>query len=207
MKKMYIAVLAAALVLISGCSANSGVTETDNGYRIEELGVSVACPEGWEALVGDELYEAVYNTYNDGFESPEDMKELMTLDGLQYLLYLYDEDTGSAVTVSVQDMTVGEEDPTAEEYARSVHDTALFTYMANGYTTNGTGNFSEVSYSGLSGYLSEYQLFDPNDDSFMLGGAEFMTESGNNMYSFQAIYGTQEAQEQTLAVLSSIVSG
>lgn len=206
MKKCLITAFAAASIMISGCSVSSGVTATDNGYRIDGLGVSVACPEGWEALTGDELYKVVYNTYNDGFESPEDMKALMALDGLEYLLYLYDEDTGSAVTVSVQDMTVGEEEPTAEEYARSVHDTALFTYMANGYTTNGTGNFSEKSYAGLSGYLSEYQLFDPNDESFILGGAEFMTENGNNMYSFQAIYGNLEAQEQALAVLSGIVS-
>ncbi len=207
MKKFLVAALAAVSILAAGCSANSGVTATDDGYRIDGLSVSVEVPEGWETLTGDELYEVVYNTYNDGFESSDDMKELMSLDGLQYLLYLFDEETGSAVTVSVQDMTVGEEDPTAEEYARSVHDTALFTYMANGYTTNGTGRFAEVSYAGLDGYLSEYQLFDPNDDSFILGGAEFMTERGDNMYSFQAIYGSMEAQEQTLAVLSSITAG
>lgn len=206
MKKFLLAVLAAATIMASGCAAGNGVTSNDGGYTIDALSVSVAVPEGWSALTGDELYEAVYNTYNDGFESPEDMQELMALDGLQYLLYLYDESTGSAVTVSVQDMTVGEESPTAEEYARSVHDTTLFTYMANGYTTNGTGAFSEAELGGLSGYLSEYQLFDPTDDSFMLGGAEFMTQQGDNMYSFQAIYGTEEAMESTLAVLNGIAS-
>ncbi len=208
MKRIIIAAATAAAILMSvtGCSAQNGATSTENGWRISGINTVIDYPDHWEVYTGDELYEMVYSYYNGGFEDAQDMKELMALDGLEYIIFGADAETGSSVTVSVQDMTVGEEHPTAEEYARSVHDTALFTFMANGYTTNGTGAFVEAELAGNKGYLSQYQLYDPETDEFVQGGAEFMTQLGDDMYSIQVAYCYETEMEEAMSVLEGITS-
>ncbi len=197
MKKKLAAITAVtALALTAGCSSAPGAYEDGGKIVLRDAGISVTVPEGWEISTGDDAYEALYYRYG-GYEDADDLKSAMEDEKQYYLACAVKGDTGS-ITITALDMTAGGEEDTqgAEElspadYARSVHDGAIFSCLSEGYSTGGDSVFSEETMGGKSGWLSYYELFAPGENGesvFVMGQQEFMFMQGDYMYSVQTSY-------------------
>lgn len=207
MKKRIIALLFSA-VLLTGCAGKQpAVTADGNSITFNKIGTAISFPDSWTVYTNDGLYEQIYKSYSDIFESAEDMKTALSESGLEYLTYGTSADLGSIVTISVQDMTADSSEDisfTAEEYARSVHDTTIFSYQSSGYKIK-DGSFSETTYGGKSGYLSHMEIISADEESqLVIGMSEFMFESGTDMYSINVCYSDSDNKAEALSVFESM---
>ncbi len=208
-KKLAAFTAAAALVLMSGCSSKPGASEDGGNIVLSDAGVCVTVPEGWEISTGDEVYETLYYRYG-GYEDANAFKSAMEEEKQYYIACAIKGDSGS-ITITALDMTAGDEKPEEEEfspaeYARSVHDSAIFSCLAEGYSTGGDSVFSEETLGGKSGWLSYYELFAPGEDgekTFVMGQQEFMFMQGDYMYSVQTSYSDPELRTDASKVLLS----
>lgn len=210
-KKLAAFAAAAALLFASGCSSAPGAYDDGGNIVLQDAGVTVTVPDGWEISTGDDVYEALYYRYG-GYEDAEAFKKAMDDEKQYYLACAVKGDEGS-LTVTALDMASGKEDDTegAEEfspadYARSVHDGAIFSCLSEGYSTGGDSVFREEALGGKSGWLSYYELFAPGEDGekvFVMGQQEFMFMQGDYMYSVQTSYSDPELREDAGKVLLS----
>ncbi len=206
-KPITAAVLFTAIVTLSGCSENknSSITVSENSVTIEPEGFRFNVPEGWSVLTGDDVYQNIYSSYGDGYESADDMKQAMNAEGLNYIVYAASPDNDAMFTVSSQDMTVtgeGVERIPADEYARSAHDSMVFSYQASGYKIQ-EGSFSEIKIDDAPAYLSHFEILDGSN--FILGQSETMIESGDLIHSFQICYANDSVKQDALSI--SITKG
>lgn len=200
MKKLLIPLILCA-ALITGCSGTPAVTAQDNTVTLNEINTSMEFQDGWKVYTGDAVYEQMTGYFE------ENMKEAINAMGLDYLVYAQSDNLGIMVTVSVQDMTVDASEDvtlTAEEYARSVHDTTVFSYQANGYKIQNSG-FSEENYGGNAGHLSRFEALSTDEDQeFVMGMMEYMFEKGTDMYSIQIVYSNGDDRDEALSVLEKM---
>ncbi len=206
MKKMLAAfAVVTALALISGCSRAPGAAERDGAIELPDAGVTVTVPEGWEISTGNAVYETLYDRYG-GYESADEFRSAMESEKQYYLACAVKGDS-AALTVTALDMTAADEsdgDDGAEEFspadfARSVHDGAIFSCLSEGYTTGGDSVFREETLGGKSGWLSYYELFAPGENgesTFVMGPQEFMFMQGDYMYSVQTSYSDPELRAE-----------
>ncbi len=208
--KRLIAALLTGCILLTGCAGGgTAVTTEGNEIAFNDIKVNASFPESWTVYTDNALYEQIFKSYSDSFKSAEDMKSAFEETGLEYLVYGVSADLGSIISVSVQDMEVDASEDivfTAEEYARSVHDTAIFSYQSSGYKIQ-DGSFSEATYGGKNGYLSNMEIISADEDNqFVIGMSEFMFEEGSDMYTVNICYSDAESREEATAFLDSMKS-
>lgn len=200
MKKLLIPLILCA-ALLTGCAGTPAVTMQDNTVTLNEINTAMEFQDGWKVYTGDAVYEQMTGYFE------ENMREAINAMGLDYLVYAQSDDLGIMVTVSVQDMTVDASEDvtlTAEEYARSVHDTTVFSYQANGYKIQNSG-FSEENYGGNAGHLSRFEALSTDEDQeFVMGMMEYMFEKGTDMYSIQIVYSNGDDRAEALSVLEKM---
>ncbi len=197
-KKISALAMAAALTLTAGCSSVPSAYEKDGTIVLKDADITVTVPENWEISVGDDAYEALYGRYG-GYSDANEFKSAMEEEKQYYLACAVKGDS-AALTITALDMTAGYEDSEVDEnaevfspadYARSVHDGAIFGCLSEGYSTGGDSVFSEETLGGKSGWLSYYELFAPDengDKTFVMGQQDFMFMEGDYMYSVQTSY-------------------
>ncbi len=202
---------AAALLLASGCSSAPAAYEDGSAIVLKDAGVIVSVPEGWEISTGDDVYERMYYRYG-GYEDAEAFKSAMESEKQYYIACAVKGDA-AVLTVTALDMSAGDEEDTEggeefspADYARSVHDGAIFSCLSEGYSTGGDSVFTEETLGGKSGWLSYYELFAPGEDGekvFVMGQQEFMFMHGELMYSVQTSYSDPELRSDAGKVLLS----
>jgi len=199
---------AAAIMLMAGCSSKPGAYQDGGKIVLGDAGVCVTVPDGWEISTGDGVYEALYYRYG-GYEDADAFKSAMEEEKQYYIACAVKGDSGS-LTITALDMTADDENPerefSPEEYARSVHDGAIFSCLSEGYSTGGDSVFTEKTMGGKSGWLSYYELFAPGEDgekTFVMGQQEFMFMQGDYMYSVQTSYSDTELRADAGKVILS----
>lgn len=207
MKKIFACAAAALMVFLGGC-ANSGVKLSGGSAVVENAGVSVSLPDGWQTYTGKEIYAAI------AAENGGDADEIKKSDesaGLRFLLLAKNADSTATVQITAQDITVSEDgealaDPmTAEEYARSCHDSALFDYFASGYRSGGDSVFEEQKIGENNGWHSFYEIFLPeeNGGALLFGQNEYLFGKGNEVYSVQIAYISESGAADAAGVVVS----
>ena len=205
MKRTFL-LLAAACLLLCGCSKSHTATLAEDGGSVEvsEAGIGVTIPDGWSVYVGDDVYEQAFLNGSEDYSDADEMKSVMETGGEYYIAYAVSGDGTAMAVVSAQDLSIGsdgeelEETVAAADYARSVHNTTIFGYRASGYMTE--GSFSEETMGGKSGWLSEFIVTDPEDDDFRLGQSEFMFEQDGTVFSIQLVFSAEESERQAQMV-------
>ncbi len=209
-KKIAALTMAAALTLTTGCSSVPSAYQKDGAVVLKDAGITVTVPEDWEISVGDDVYEALYDRYG-GYNDANEFKSAME-DEKQYYLACAIKGDSAALTITALDMTADNEDGENTEefspadYARSVHDGAIFGCLSEGYSTGGDSVFSEETLGGKSGWLSYYELFAPDENgkkTFVMGQQDFMFMEGDYMYSVQTSYSDMELRADAEQVLLS----
>ncbi len=204
MKKILTAIILCSSLLLTACSGSNSPKVNANGNRItlSDAKTAIEFPEGWTVLTGEEMYKDILKASSG--DNLDKMIEEFEANGLYYLTSAYSMKDVTFVTVSAQDMTPadGEDRVTVEDYARSVHDSSIFDFLASGYKTGDDSSFGEAQYGGKDGYLSHFELFSGEGDEFLLGFTEFYFEQDINVYTIQICYYKQESApvaEQLLA--------
>lgn len=214
MKKMIAA--AAAIILtagLCGCAGGSGtvsavITETQDGSSISAAGLNITLPQDWEAYVGKDVYEKLYEGSEGGYDSADDLKKSYEDNGTSYLVYAVNSEQTAMLSFSALKITTDEngERLSAEEFARTNHDTSVITFQASGLKIANSG-FSEESIGGRSGYLSKYEVYSDEETSqLLMGQSEFIFEQDGSLYSLQVYYHSPEAGQQTSDILSGITA-
>ena len=203
MKKIRVVLAAAVLAagLLSGCSGSkSGVKLEENKAVIEDIGVYVAIPEGWEVYTGSDIYRAVAE---ESSKSAEKLKSDDEQAGTRFLLLAKNPENTMTIQVTAQDIAsdgsggILDQPMTPEEYARACHDTALFDYFASGFRSGGDSVFEETAIDGFDGWHSYYEIFLSEEEggSFLCGQSEFLFSAGGEVYSVQTSYITPDCRE------------
>ncbi len=206
-RTLTIAALCAAL-LLTGC-AKQEVTVTGSTVAVEQAGFSLNFPEGWEILNAEQTYDSMfYSYYYEIFGSVDEMKAALDEGGQTYYVQATSADESCICIVSSLDMTPaeGEEEVPLEDYARSVHDTAIFEYLASGFKTNDESSFSLRNYGGQPGYLSRFELLTEEDTEPLMGFAEFMFQEDMELYSVQISYFSMNSKDEALALLDNMTA-
>lgn len=203
MKKIRVALAAAVLAagLLSGCSGSkSGVKLEENKAVIENIGVYVAIPEGWEVYTGGDIYRAVAE---ESGSSAEKLKSADEQAGTRFLLLANNPENTMTIQVTAQDIASDgsggtlEQPMMPEEYARACHDTALFDFFASGFHSGGDSVFEEAAVGSLEGWHSYYEIFLAEEDGggFLCGQNEFLFSAGGEVYSVQTSYISPDCRE------------
>ncbi len=213
MKKILAIATFCAALLLTGCSkAKETVTIDGNTAILEHAGISVTFPDDWTVQSYDKIYEDMYSHCSDEYDSVDDMIADMTEDGLSHYVYAASnngiEDHVSIVTITSQDMTPAEDEESIslEEYARSVHDSTIFEYLASGYKTTDDSSFSQENYGGKTGYLSHFEIIMDSDIYSIIGYSEFMFQDSMELYSIQVTYLSEEEKEAALSIFDNITA-
>lgn len=197
--KRTIAALLAGTLLLTGCAGSKDYTaqEQDGSIIVDAIGMSLSIPQDWNIYTGDEVYEEVYPQYSDSYSSASELREYIESAGEEYIAYAVSEDNEAMILLTAQDMTVdgnGEETDeriTAEDFARTVHDSSIFEYLASGFRTGSNSSFSQETIAGREGWLSFFEVYIPQEDDepiFLLGQEEFMFQEGDVIFSIQLCY-------------------
>ncbi len=214
MKKIITTALLAAALLLTGCSdAKRNVTISENTATLEHADISVTFPDEWSVQGSDEIYADMYSSYYQNvYSSVDEMKKELTEGGLSFHVYAAsagsDTDNVSIVTISSQDMTPTEDEESIplEEYARTVHDSTIFEYLASGYITGDDSSFSQENYGGKTGYLSHFELTTDNGFVNFVGFSEFMFQVDMELYSIQVTYFSEEEKAEALSIFDNITA-
>lgn len=207
MKKTF-AVAAALLAAISltACSGSKPAAvlkNTDTSADVTACGMEIQFPTDWEVLVGDDVYDKLFENSSGSYADAEKLKESYTSNGASYLLYAASPDQTAMITLTTLEITADEstgEQLTLEEYARTNHNNSLIGWQMDGYTLENTG-FESQTTGGADGWNSKCEVY--TDDQLLMGQSEFTFEYGGSFCSLQTYYHTSEAGGE----ISSIVSG
>ena len=212
--KKFLAAAAAVVITLgaTACSGNStqsaAESRTESGSDVSSCGISVPFGEDWTVYTGDSVYEQLPGD-DDGSGSADDLRKSYEDNGTACLLYAVNSDKSAVMSLTTVTITTDEttgERLTAEDYARSNHDTAIFTYQASGFTTRNS-SFGEETIGGKSGYLSHYELCtDEEASELLMGQSEFIYEMDGKFCSLQAYYHTEEAAQQTGDILAAVTA-
>ncbi len=214
MKKLFTITALCAAILLTGCSdKKENVIIDGNTATLEHAGISIAFPDDWVVQGCDEIYADMYSSYYQNiYSSVDEMKEKLTEGGLSFHVYATSDDSDtdnvSIITISSQDMTPAEDDESIplEEYARTVHDSTIFEYLASGYMTGDDSNFSQEIYGGKTGYLSHFELTTDNGFVNFVGFSEFMFQIDMELYSIQVTYFSEEEKAEALSIFDNITA-
>ncbi len=214
MKKIITTAMLCAALLLTGCSKGESVSIEGNSATLDNAGITLNFPSDWSLSSVDDIYQNMYdNYYNTTFTSVTEMRSALTEYGLSFYIYA-DTDNGSGklsvCNVSSQDITPAkdETDIPLEEYARSVHDSSIFEYLANGSRTGDDSSFSQETYGGQTGYLSHYEIYDVNGEElvFNVGFSEFIFQIDMELYSIQVCYFSEEDKAEALSIFDNITA-
>ena len=208
MKKLVVAVALAASLMMCGCS-DKGAEYSDGVAVIGSADVSVQLADDWSVTTGEAVYSHLAESF--GYDSGAEMQKSLETSGQSYILCA-EMASGSAVLVTSQDLSVGddgeklEQQASVDEYARTSHDSAIFGYLANGLCTGEDSSFSEQEIGGVKGWLSYFEVFIPDGEEqvFALGQTEFIFERDGLVYSVQGAYIDINDRETVRSVLNSI---
>ncbi|MGN1340419.1 MAG: hypothetical protein ACI4WS_09015 [Oscillospiraceae bacterium] len=212
MKKLIAAAAATLLTIgLCGCSgspdpASAVMTVQENGTAVTAAGIKLTFPEDWTVYAGDAVYETLYENSSGEYDSLEDFKSSYDENGLSYLMYAGNSDQTAMMTFTALKITTDEvgRRSTAEEFARSNHDTGVISFQSSGYQIKNSG-FTAETISGKSGWLSQYEIHTDEDaPQLIMGQSEFIFEQDGFFYSLQSYYHSPEAGEQISAVLAGI---
>ena len=213
MKKLIAAAAAVIITLgICGCSGNTPagavITTQGNISTATAAGLSITLPEGWEAYAGDDVYKIKFEKLGSDFDTADDLKQSYEKAGITCLLYASDPEQTALISLTATEITTDDagQRSTAEEFARTNHDTGIFSYQASGLSISGS-SFTAETIGGKSGWLSKYEvLTDSDQPKLIMGQAEFIFEQDNCFYSLQSYYHSEEAGEQIAAILAGIIA-
>lgn len=204
---------AAAIILTAGLTACSGngnvsVASTESGSEVTAAGIKLDLPEDWTASVGNKAYEAILGSGSDSGSSvtAEELRKSCEENGMSYLVYAVNSDKTAVLTLTSITVTADEtgDHLSAEDYARSNHDTAIFSYQASGMYIRGSG-FGEKQIADKNGYLSHFEVCsDEETAQLIMGQSEFTFEQDGKYYSLQTYYHNEEAAADAEAILAGI---
>lgn len=209
MKKILSAAVAAIILAgITACSAGSvqdaAVSRTENSTTVSACGISITFDSDWTVYTGDSVYEYLLGEED---RSVEDMRESYEEIGMAYLFYATNSDESAFMSLTSLKITADEttgETLTNEEYARSNHDTSVFSYQAAGLSIRNS-SFDTADIGGESGWLSHYELYkDEETSQLLLGQSEFIYEEDSKFCSLQSYYHTEAAAQQTDEIIAGI---
>lgn len=213
MKKLIAA--AAALILtcgLCGCSGSSPasavITTQGNTSTVTAAGLSLSLPQDWNVYAGNELYERLYEENSGDYKSADDLRKSYEDSGLAYLMYAMNPEQTAILNFTAMKITTDEagQRSTAEEFARSNHDTGVISFQSGGFSINNS-SFTAETIGGKSGWLSRYEVFTGEDDpQLIMGQSEYIFEQDGCFYSLQTYYHSAEAGEQISAVLDGITA-
>lgn len=207
--KKHIAPVLAAAVMLCGCSAGGYKADVDGRTVVAKpAGIRVEMPEGWNVYGSGSVYREMYKRSGDAYQSAGEMKKDYESDGQRCLALGESADASVICMVTVHDLTNdGGEQAQPADYARTVHDSTIFEYLAAGYKTGSDSSFTEGSEGGLDCWTSHFELFLPDGEGgeaqFVLGQTEYLFSHGDDMYSVQLVYSTPDGREQAQSVAVS----
>ena len=213
MKKLIAA--AAAIILtcgLCGCSGSTNspsaeITAQELGSTVTAAGISLTFPQEWEVCAGKDVYEKLAEN-GGGSDSADDVRKSYEDAGQSYLMYAANPDQTAIITFTAMKITTDEagQRATAEDFARTNHDTGVISFQANGFRISNS-SFTAESLGEKSGWLSNYEVFtDDEEPQLLMGQSEFIFEQEGYFYSLQSYYHSAEAGEQTAAVLDGITA-
>ena len=206
MKKILTAIVLCLSLMLTACSGSRtpDVKVDGNNITLSNTGAVVSFPEGWTILTGNEMYKDILKA-SDG-DDLQKMIEEYEADGLYYLTSAYSMSDATFVTVAAQDMSPANGDERVElaDYARTVHDSTIFDFLASGYKTGDDSSFGEAQYGEKKGYLSHFELFSGETDDFIFGFTEFYFEHEINVYTVQICYYKQDSATVADKLLTNI---
>lgn len=212
MKKLIAA--AAAVILSCGlcsCSQSTNslsteITAQERGNIVTAAGISLTIPREWEVCAGKDVYEKLAE--NGGSDSADDVRKSYEDSGQSYLMYAANPDKTAIMTFTAMKITTDEagQRVTAEDFARTNHDTGVISFQANGFRISNS-SFTAENLGEKSGWLSSYEVFtDDEGQQLLMGQSEYIFEQEGYLYSLQSYYHSAEAGEQTAAVLDGITA-
>lgn len=207
MKKHFALPLAA--VLLCGCSAGYGAKVSGGVVVAQPAGIRVEMPEEWNVYGASSVYREMYKRSGGAYESAAAIKKEYESEGQRCLALGESADASVICMVTVHDLeNDGAEQAQPADYARTVHDSTIFEYLAAGYRTGSDSSFTEGSEGGLDCWTSHFELFLPDEDGgeaqFVLGQTEYLFSMGDDMYSVQLVYSTPDGREQAQSVGVSV---
>lgn len=195
MRKLTAAAAALLMLTLAGCSSGKIAAEyADGELTVSAASIKLDIPEDWTVTTGEKVYDGIIRDSGGVFKDTAQLKQTVQEQGISYIAYAQSPDSSVIMTISVHDMKAAEHTEgytylDGAEYAQSVHDGIIFDYQMQGCSTHSTGEFTEGNFGGVDGWLSHFEIYQPdNDDKFVLGQYELMVEQGNNMYMIQLCY-------------------
>ena len=206
--KKRIALLASA-VMLCGCSAGYDADVKGTTVVAEPAGITVEMPEGWNVYGKDSIYREMFKRSGDAYAGADDIRKEYEQAGQRCLALGESPQADVICMVTVHDLTnEGGEQASPADYARTVHDSTIFEYLAAGYRTGSDSSFTEGSEGGLSSWTSHFELYLPDENGenaqFVLGQTEYLFSMGNDMYSVQLVYSEPESEELAQSVKVSV---
>ena len=192
MKKGLLTICAAA-ALLCGCSAVT--IDRDGTAVISEANVKISLPENWDIYTGSDIYEKTYSRTDGSYGSADEMKKALEENGERYIVYAVAPDESALALFSAQ--SPGDTFVSAEELARSTHNSTVFDFRANDFFTE--SSLTEETLGGVSGWLSDIKVFEKEGEPVLLEQREFLFESGENVYSLKTFTDPVNL-EQTAAI-------
>lgn len=207
MKKLIFCVICAA-ILLTGCKGEDTAVKVDgSNITLDNAGIVIAMPDGWEILSGDALYEQMAS---HSAITADELREAYDEAGMCHYARGASTDSKVMAVISSQNMAPeadGDERVTLADYARSVHDSTIFEYFASDYKTGGDSSFAEASYGDKNGYLSYFEVFTADEASeFIVGFSEYFFEQDQLIYSVQVCYFDEAYKDEAMSVIENIAA-
>lgn len=193
-----------ALTACSGSKPAATLKKTDASADVTTCGMEIQFPADWEVLVGDDVYDKLFENSSGSYADADKLKESYTADGAAYLLYAASSDQTAMITLTTLEITADEntgEQLTLEEYARANHNNSLIGWQIDGYTLENTG-FESQTTGGADGWNSRCEVY--TDDQLLMGQSEFTFEYGGCFCSLQTYHHTPEASSAIAEIISGI---
>lgn len=209
MKKLIFSVICAAALLLTGCKDDDTAVAVEGGrVSLDTVGVVITMPDSWSVLSGDALYEQMAQMTSYAGGTAEELRAACEESGMSYYAHGTATDASVMAVVSSMDMTPDEEgaaQTSLADYARSVHDSTIFEYLASGYKTGEDSSFSEAEYGGKEGYLSCFEVFTADQQpEFVLGFAEYFFQQDSLIYTVQVCYFDQARKDEAMSVMEDM---
>ncbi len=209
MKKILTTSALCAALLLAGCSDKDETVITENEVTLEQAGITISFPESWEIISAEQTYESMfYSYYYEIYDDVDAMKAAMEENGQTYYAQVTSDGNLCVCNISSLDMTPaeGEEETSLEDYARTVHDSAIFEYLASGFKTTEDSSFSLETYGGQAGYLSHFELLADGGAEPLMGFSEFMFQEDMELYSIQVCYFSMNEKDDALSIFENIIA-
>lgn len=198
-----------ATISLTACSngkPEAALKKTDVSADVTTCGMSIQFPADWEVLVGDDVYDKLFENSSGSYADAGKLKESYTANGAAYLLYAANPDQTAMITLTTLEITADEttgEQLTLEEYARTNHNNSLVGWQMDGYTLENTG-FESQNIGGADGWNSSCEVY--TDDQLLMGQSEFTFEYGGSFCSLQTYYHTPAAGEDIASITGGITA-